>query len=164
MVAPLRPTRTLRPTRARSDEWHANNSCEAATTSRVNRSRRRPATSPTGQNTPPYRARCTSCRTEPVAGQCDTRKRKRWGRSLRIRPSGNSRTGSGRQGRERRCRRCKRSTQAALRAPSERTEVDGVPLHLIGRADLLENKRASARTRDLADVEALQRQESRKGP
>jgi hypothetical protein len=44
----------------------------------------------------------------------------------------------------------------------ERAEVDGVPLHVIGRADLLENKRAAARTRDLADVEALERQASPK--
>jgi len=43
----------------------------------------------------------------------------------------------------------------------ERTEVDGIPLQVIGRSDLLDNKRAAARTRDLADVEALERQGKR---
>jgi hypothetical protein len=40
----------------------------------------------------------------------------------------------------------------------ERAEVGGVPLYVIGLADLLDNKRAAARQRDLADVEALARQ------
>jgi hypothetical protein len=40
----------------------------------------------------------------------------------------------------------------------QRTEVDGIALSVIGRIDLLANKRAAARTRDLADVEALERQ------
>jgi hypothetical protein len=40
----------------------------------------------------------------------------------------------------------------------ERAEVDGVALHVIGLADLLDNKRAAARKRDLADVDALGRQ------
>jgi hypothetical protein len=40
----------------------------------------------------------------------------------------------------------------------ELAEVERIPLSVIGRADLLANKRAAARTRDLADVEALERQ------
>jgi hypothetical protein len=41
------------------------------------------------------------------------------------------------------------------------TEVEGIELRVIGREDLLANKRAAARTRDLADVEALERQRDR---
>jgi hypothetical protein len=44
----------------------------------------------------------------------------------------------------------------------EQTAIDGIPLQVIGRADLLDNKRAAGRNRDLADVEALGRQASRK--
>lgn len=42
---------------------------------------------------------------------------------------------------------------------SQRTsiEVEGLHIHLIGRRHLMENKRASGRPRDLADLEALQR-------
>jgi hypothetical protein len=38
------------------------------------------------------------------------------------------------------------------------TEVEGIQLSVIGREDLLANKRAAARSRDLADVDALERQ------
>jgi hypothetical protein len=44
----------------------------------------------------------------------------------------------------------------------ERLEVDGVPLFVIARADLLDNKRAAGRKQDLADVEALERQMRRR--
>jgi len=37
-------------------------------------------------------------------------------------------------------------------------EVEGIALPIISREDLLANKRAAARARDLADVEALERQ------
>jgi hypothetical protein len=40
----------------------------------------------------------------------------------------------------------------------EQTQVDGVTLSVIGLDDLLDNKRAAARLRDLADVEALERE------
>lgn len=40
-------------------------------------------------------------------------------------------------------------------------EVQGIELSVIGREDLLANKRAAARQRDLADVEALERQARR---
>jgi hypothetical protein len=43
----------------------------------------------------------------------------------------------------------------------ERTQVDGILLPVIGRADLVDNKRAAGRKRDLADVEALERQGKR---
>jgi hypothetical protein len=43
----------------------------------------------------------------------------------------------------------------------ERAQVDGIPLPVIGRSDLLDNKRAAGRKRDLADVEALERQGKR---
>lgn len=43
----------------------------------------------------------------------------------------------------------------------ERAEVDGIALPVIGRSDLLDNKRAAGRKRDLADVEALERQGKR---
>lgn len=39
----------------------------------------------------------------------------------------------------------------------EDCDVQGVRLHVIGRADLLTNKRAAGRKRDLADVEALEK-------
>jgi|ERR1700722_19542750 hypothetical protein len=42
----------------------------------------------------------------------------------------------------------------------EQASVDGVRLSVIGRADLIANKRAAGRTRDLADVEALERKKS----
>ena len=35
--------------------------------------------------------------------------------------------------------------------------MDGVPVTLIGRMSLLKNKRASGRTKDLADVEEIER-------
>jgi hypothetical protein len=41
------------------------------------------------------------------------------------------------------------------------TEVDGVRLWVIDRSDLLDNKRAAGRPRDLADVDALERQQRR---
>jgi hypothetical protein len=34
-------------------------------------------------------------------------------------------------------------------------ELDGLPVHFIGREALIRNKRATARARDLADLEAL---------
>ena len=40
---------------------------------------------------------------------------------------------------------------------SEKTSIDGVPVTLIGRMSLLKNKRASGRTKDLADVEEIER-------
>jgi hypothetical protein len=35
------------------------------------------------------------------------------------------------------------------------TDLDGVPVRMIGRAELLSNKRASGRAKDLSDIEAL---------
>ena len=43
----------------------------------------------------------------------------------------------------------------------EQREIEGVRLFLIAREDLLANKRAAGRTRDLADVEALERKTGR---
>ena len=43
----------------------------------------------------------------------------------------------------------------------EQTHVDGILLPVIGRADLVDNKRAAGRKQDLADVEALERQGKR---
>lgn len=40
---------------------------------------------------------------------------------------------------------------------SEKTSMDGGPVTLIGRMSLLKNKRASGRTKDLADVEEIER-------
>ena len=40
---------------------------------------------------------------------------------------------------------------------SEKTVMDGVPVTLIGRTTLLRNKRASGRTKDLADAEEIER-------
>jgi hypothetical protein len=37
----------------------------------------------------------------------------------------------------------------------EAAELDGVPVHFIGRRQFVKNKRASARLKDLADLEAL---------
>jgi hypothetical protein len=36
-----------------------------------------------------------------------------------------------------------------------RVDVDGIPLHILSIADLIRNKRATGRTKDLADVETL---------
>ena len=36
-------------------------------------------------------------------------------------------------------------------------DLDGVPVWMLGRADLIRNKRATARAQDLADVDALER-------
>jgi len=35
-------------------------------------------------------------------------------------------------------------------------ELEGIPIPVIGRSDLIENKRASGRTKDLADLEILE--------
>lgn len=40
--------------------------------------------------------------------------------------------------------------------------LDGVPCHVIGRADLLLNKRAAGRPQDLADADVLERQARRR--
>lgn len=40
------------------------------------------------------------------------------------------------------------------------TLFGGVPVHYIGRAELITNKRASGRAKDLADIEALESGES----
>ena len=37
----------------------------------------------------------------------------------------------------------------------ERGAIDGIPVNIIGREDYIQNKRASGRAKDLADVEAL---------
>jgi hypothetical protein len=37
------------------------------------------------------------------------------------------------------------------------TQIEGVALAVIGLEDLIQNKRSAARTRDLADVDALER-------
>ena len=37
-------------------------------------------------------------------------------------------------------------------------KIEGIPLRVIGLDDLLRNKRAAGRGRDLADVEALEKQ------
>ncbi len=40
---------------------------------------------------------------------------------------------------------------------SEIADLDGLPVRIIGRAALLKNKRATGRTKDLADVEELEK-------
>jgi hypothetical protein len=40
----------------------------------------------------------------------------------------------------------------------------GIPVHFIGRAEYIANKKAAARKKDLADVEALQQRPSRRIP
>ena len=37
----------------------------------------------------------------------------------------------------------------------ERGAIDGIPVNIIDREDYIQNKRASGRAKDLADVEAL---------
>lgn len=44
----------------------------------------------------------------------------------------------------------------------EASSIEGVPLFIISRQDLVANKRAAGRRQDLADVEALERQDPRK--
>jgi predicted nucleotidyltransferase len=41
---------------------------------------------------------------------------------------------------------------------SETIEIDGIPVHVLSVADLIVNKRATGRTKDLADAEMLERQ------
>jgi hypothetical protein len=43
-------------------------------------------------------------------------------------------------------------------ARRETYELDGIPCRVIGRADLIANKRAAGRAQDIADVEALEKQ------
>ena len=45
----------------------------------------------------------------------------------------------------------------------ETSDLDGVPCHVISREDLLVNKRAAGRQQDLADIDALERQERGRG-
>jgi predicted nucleotidyltransferase len=42
---------------------------------------------------------------------------------------------------------------------SETVEIDGIPVHVLSVADLIINKRATGRTKDLADAEMLEGQE-----
>jgi predicted nucleotidyltransferase len=37
----------------------------------------------------------------------------------------------------------------------EKGEIDGIPVHIIGRDDYISNKRATGRAKDLADIEAI---------
>ena len=46
-------------------------------------------------------------------------------------------------------------------AGREAGELDGIPVQYIGRGDLLRNKAASGRAKDLGDIEELERQTSR---
>jgi len=39
---------------------------------------------------------------------------------------------------------------------SQTFEIDGIPVHVLSTADLIKNKRATGRTKDLADAESLE--------
>jgi hypothetical protein len=41
-----------------------------------------------------------------------------------------------------------------------RVEIEGIPIHILSVADLIRNKRATGRTKDLADAEALENLEN----
>jgi hypothetical protein len=43
---------------------------------------------------------------------------------------------------------------------SLRVEIEGIPIHILSVADLIRNKRATGRTKDLADAEALENLEN----